>query len=836
MSPTEVFAQHAYSMQAHASLLDRIATLEEALEKAQAQAAAQSPAEEELIALVADLKASRDALHAKASAAEAKVAELERASELIRKRLEGARQDAWAAKDRADVLQLEVDGLKEEVVELQQEKGSWDNERKEWKKTKAGLEARVEEVSAERDQARAALDAAKANLASLTASRRAGGGVSNNMSASSAATTMFEMDPTADDSFESFRMPTTSSSNGALPFKFKDTAEPLLGAVAEEEEDDTTHGITGGQQHTEPNAGLQASFAANFGDAAYSDDDDDDESNGLGSYENEPTGFDGFIQDTLSENDEMMDDFDDDDDDDEVNQTPVAHQAPALEKQQQQQHTRAPSHSRRHSLVPTWRFPVGPLAGANSAPRKQSPSQHADPFLVTEEDEEEDDFDDAPRMPLVTGTGATPRKTSRKSKTRVEVTPQLADSFAMNFAADEDEGFFWGEDPVAEAPAPVPAPVTMVKCESKSIAKTSYTPRSSDPLCPPVPVMEKPLHKLASIVPLVPKDEPAAAAPVASSSTTPVAPPPMGKTSTSKPKPRVIATGRPKVTPAPFIIPPPTFASSASSTSPFIFATSPATPISPTSSSSSPTFSRPPPPSAFPASFLLAASSSSDASSSSSFSSSVGISSASSASGDDSFSYSYFSSTAAGKALQFKPLSPTYTLHPNQDIENHETSAASASSTKNVVDFPTTSASPFAMRVLPASSLPPMPSPSSFGSSLASFISTSMPWSPRAMSPSPQSAAATASRPSSPLSPKSSAATIMAPPTFASVMAEDLQRPSAAPSPVPGPTPSTPSKGPRGQVSADVMRERLRARLVQEGKLKSSSSSASNGSPMRSRS
>lgn len=785
MTPTEMFAQQTFNTQAHASLLDRITILEAALEKAQAQAS-QGPGEEELIALIADLKSSRDALHDRASAAENQVAELERAGELARKRLEGARQDAWAAKDRADVLQLQLDGQHGELLVLGDDKSRLEKAQVEWKKQTTTLESRLANVTAERDQARVALEAANAKLATALAnvsSKRVGGGITN-MSASSAATTMFDSDPTTDDAFDNFRLPTTP---GATPFKFKDQGEPQLSILEEEEEDDTTtHGeysqrkadsTAPEQEEEEVDPRLRASFAANFEDD-YSDDGEDDDDNGLGSYEDEPTGFSAFMQATHSSNDEMMDEFDDDNDDyeDDMDAPVEAEKAeviPAIKPSQQ--HARAPSHNKRVSLVVNWRFPQdGSVPALN--PKRLSAVMHANPFLITEEDE--DDYDDAPRAALIT-TGSTPKKPTRKSQTRIEVTPELADSFNVNFADDDDEGFSWGE-PVAVAPAP------KVTEEKKTISKS---PRSSDPLCPPSDVMEKSLHKLASIVPLVPKDEvKPTSAPVSSPPLPPVGPPPMS--TSAKPKSRVMATGRPKVTPPPFIIPPPTFAS-ASTPSSFVRTLSPPPPSS----------FKAPPPSSFPTT-LLAASSSSEASSSSSFSSSV---TSSSAAGEDSFSYSFFSAAPANARARSGTLSPTDSasspygaLHPNENIENH--------TPKNVVAFPTTTASPFTMRVLPAASLP---SASSIGSTLASYL----PWG--------SSRSATPTTPVSPSSPPSRGMS----PSLASVIAEDLQQTQP-----PSPAPSTP-KTVRQQVSADVMRERLRARMIQEGKFRSPGSGSPSLSP-----
>ena len=730
-SPTELFAQQAFSMQAHATLLDRIATLEEALEKAQAQAA-QKPAEEELIALVADLKASRDTLHAKASAAEAKVAELDHAAELLKKRLESARQEAWQAKDRADILQLEVQGLEQEVSSLRREKSTWEIEKKGWKKELSSLEGRVEELRAERDQAHVALDEANASLQP----RRVGG-----MSSSSTATTLFEA--CGDESFESCRLPMTSTS-GAL-FKSKDHGEPQLGSVAEEEEDESSRHIK------QAFGSLRAGFAANSaGDAAYSDDDsdNDEESHGVGSYEDEPTGFDAFIQHTMEEDDEMMEDFDDarDSEHEQSGPTPTPPPMPAFIPVEQ--HSRPDSHARRTSLVTNWRFPAGPAA-TTALTRKQA-SAHADPFLITDDDEV-DDYDDPPLVAFISGAS---KKPSKKSQTRVEVTPQLADSFAMNFAAEEDEGFSWGDETAKHQP----------KEETKTPAM-SRSPRSSDPLFPPAHVMEKPLYKLPSIVPLIPKDGAAAGAeptpvplptapipaststavPAASSVTAPVTP-----TTPPRPKPRVLLQGRPKVAPPAFIVPPPTFATCTPAPS--------ARAISPTPKS---------PPSSFPAS-LFAVSQSSDVSSGSfsSSSASTSTSTGTATTGDESFSFSYM----ATHVKMTTPTSPSFTN-------------VNAAQEKNVVAFPTTSSSPFVIR-----------SPvSAIGSTLASFI----PWNSR--------------RPASPVSPKSSSS----PTPFASLsqVVEDLQKPPSAT--------VAATKAKAGTVNADVMRERLRARLVQEGKIKS---------------
>ncbi len=121
LSPTEVFAHQAFTLQNHVSLLERIAVLEQALtlEKHKSSSA------DELIALVGDLKVERDQLHGNVAEAMQRHAELERAGEVSKKRLETARQEAWLHRDRAEMLQVEVDKVKAEKTALELEKAAW---------------------------------------------------------------------------------------------------------------------------------------------------------------------------------------------------------------------------------------------------------------------------------------------------------------------------------------------------------------------------------------------------------------------------------------------------------------------------------------------------------------------------------------------------------------------------------------------------------------------------------------------------------------------------------------------------------------------------------------
>jgi len=270
----------------------------------------------------------------------------------------------------------------------------------------------------------------------------------------------------------------------------------------------------------------------------------------------------------------------------------------------------------------------------------------------------------------------------------VEVSPELAETFAMNFGADEDFTF-WGHDesvheivvrvptitPVSaeRVPTPLaPAPVLAPPVEMKS-AKTSV---GSDLVPPPV---EYPTKKGGDIVPLVPVRVPEVKVPE------PTLPAPV-----TPPQPRVSSQIRPELLP-PSFSPVPKVVQAATRIAPVIVP--PATNL------------------------------------------------------DESFSF--FNSPPTAKN-------------------------SNSTSNVNVVAFPTTSASPFSMRL--------------------SFGSFSHFWSSRSTQAQPSKALAGSDK-------------------------EDEDKGSVPKTRPAAPGVMSPTTTRRAQVDRDVMRERLRTRLVQEGKI-----------------
>ena len=122
--PLSTSEQH-FLFQAHATLVQRITDLERALSSrssrsysrpvsyASDSSAVSSEPSDEMLSLIADLKAERDELKKDVDGWRTRVNDLEKQISLYAKRIDAERRDAWVARQRVGLLEVEKSGLDE---------------------------------------------------------------------------------------------------------------------------------------------------------------------------------------------------------------------------------------------------------------------------------------------------------------------------------------------------------------------------------------------------------------------------------------------------------------------------------------------------------------------------------------------------------------------------------------------------------------------------------------------------------------------------------------------------------------------------------------------------
>lgn len=137
MSPS----RRTFIYQSHSALVSRVSELERLLAAQSPSVATPSPvtpANDEFLALIADLKAERDELKRDAQSSKAKIAELEKHAGTLMSRIENERREAWVVRERLGVLQIEKDAI--------------EKERDSHKKTADQLNAQVDSLQRELEQ------------------------------------------------------------------------------------------------------------------------------------------------------------------------------------------------------------------------------------------------------------------------------------------------------------------------------------------------------------------------------------------------------------------------------------------------------------------------------------------------------------------------------------------------------------------------------------------------------------------------------------------------------------------------------------------------------------
>ena len=126
--PLSMSEQH-FLFQAHETLVQRITDLERALSRssrsrpvscASDTSSSTSPSEpsDEMLQLIADLKAERDELKKDVDGWRTRVADLQRQIDLHAKRVEAERRDAWVARQRVGLLEVEKSSLERTIADV----------------------------------------------------------------------------------------------------------------------------------------------------------------------------------------------------------------------------------------------------------------------------------------------------------------------------------------------------------------------------------------------------------------------------------------------------------------------------------------------------------------------------------------------------------------------------------------------------------------------------------------------------------------------------------------------------------------------------------------------
>lgn len=123
LSPTELLAQSAYFAQSHASFLARIAELEAALARSTPSPAPTEPSEE-LLEMLADLKAERDSLKRNFDDLFAQYKDQEKQINALGRRLDNEKRDGWVSKEKLARAEAEARAVVKENEALDEELAS----------------------------------------------------------------------------------------------------------------------------------------------------------------------------------------------------------------------------------------------------------------------------------------------------------------------------------------------------------------------------------------------------------------------------------------------------------------------------------------------------------------------------------------------------------------------------------------------------------------------------------------------------------------------------------------------------------------------------------------
>jgi hypothetical protein len=125
LSPTELLAQSAYFAQSHASFLARIAELEAALARSTATPSpAPTEPSEELLEMLADLKAERDLLKRSLDDLIARYNDQEKQLNALGRQLDNEKRDGWVHKEKLRRAEAEKQTVEKEKEDLDEELAS----------------------------------------------------------------------------------------------------------------------------------------------------------------------------------------------------------------------------------------------------------------------------------------------------------------------------------------------------------------------------------------------------------------------------------------------------------------------------------------------------------------------------------------------------------------------------------------------------------------------------------------------------------------------------------------------------------------------------------------
>ena len=302
---------------------------------------------DEMLRLIADLKAERDELKRDVDGWRTRVNNLENQTGVLAKRVDNERRDAWVARSRVGLLEVEKGVLAkkleavDELLELHEsEKELWDQEKKSLRKENDLLKTRVGCLEGELESVKKELESerVKSRLSNLKAQEEA------------------EVDPMATPTprtFETF--------NRSAPFGKKHG----LGFMSVDSESSTTD--------VEPDSSDDGQRAFGYALKSVQEDDGDEdyyseEDNGLAGYEDQEDADVSLMEEDESSSfgseDEMPRSIG------YLQQQPQRSSSPTTPTRQVFTPPK-PTHVRRATLSRTWTFPKGPAAPQPAAPKEE---------------------------------------------------------------------------------------------------------------------------------------------------------------------------------------------------------------------------------------------------------------------------------------------------------------------------------------------------------------------------------------------------------------------------------------------------------------------------------
>ncbi|KAH7930270.1 hypothetical protein BV22DRAFT_1125008 [Leucogyrophana mollusca] len=261
--PLTASEQH-FLFKSHNVLLSRITDLERALRSRSSSrsrpvsvvsdASASSEPSDEMLQLISDLKAERDELKKDVDGWRMRVADADKQTSVLAKRIESERREAWVARSRLGLLEVEKGGLEKLLSEKSADLEQALSQNDELKRDRAGMKDEIDKLNARLKDAEAAVDECLRLRAALDEEKSRRGELEKLLDESGLLTT-----PTLPQSFNGQAkgmLPTRSlAARRGLGFQSVDSessstdvesvddsfnkAEWTLNAVAEEEEEDT---------------------------------------------------------------------------------------------------------------------------------------------------------------------------------------------------------------------------------------------------------------------------------------------------------------------------------------------------------------------------------------------------------------------------------------------------------------------------------------------------------------------------------------------------------------------------------------------------------------------